>query len=522
MKLGNYVGGRWVDGEGSGTALVDPVLGTEVARATSDGIDLSGALAFARERGGPALRAMTFAERGAMLASLADALESHREAYVEAAIANSGNTRADALVDIDGGIRTLAYYAGLGVSLGATRALRDGTFDRLGKVEAFQAIHINVPMRGVAIHVNAFNFPSWGMWEKAATSLLAGMPVLVKPATQTALLAHDMARDAVATGLLPDGAFSIVCAGGHSLPEFVTSDDVVTFTGSAHTGTKLRSHARMLSAGVRFNCEADSLNSSILGPEAGPGTPEFDLYVNEVVREITVKAGQKCTAIRRGLVPAQFADAATDAIAARLRALVVGNPRNPAVQMGPVVSKAQQRAAFEGITALAAESRVVTGGPVPGVILDADPAVSAFVAPTLLRCDDPDGATRVHDVEVFGPCCTLMPYTTPEHAFRLAARGGGSLVASIFTADDAFAAAATEHLAASHGRLLVVDRSVGEANTGHGRVLPMCIHGGPGRAGGGEELGGMRGLGFYMHRVAVQGRRDRLDAVARGAAEGSL
>lgn len=521
MKLGNYVSGAWVEGSGGGAALVDPVLGDELARASSDGVDLAAALNHARNVGGPELRKLTYAERGALLKSVADTLSENRDAYYATALANSGNTKGDAAVDIEGAIFTLGYYAGLGAKLGDVRALHGGGFDRLAKDKAFQAVHIAVPLEGVAVHVNAFNFPSWGMWEKAAVTLLSGVPVLVKPATATALLAHDMVRHVVAAGVLPEGALSLVCGGARDLLSHVTSQDVVTFTGSADTANQLRTSPALVNQPVRFNVEADSLNTSILGPDAGPDSAEFQLFVKEVGREMTSKAGQKCTAIRRALVPVQYIDDVAGALQARLSKVLVGNPRNADVRMGPVVNQTQQAAVLQGIDALKKEAVIVVGdGPFEPV--DADPAVSAFVQVTLLRCDSPDAAKAVHEVEVFGPVCTLMPYESPAHAIDLAGRGGGSLVASVFTGDDVFAADATIGLAANHGRVLVIDEQVGEASTGHGNVMPMLVHGGPGRAGGGEELGGLRGLRLYHQRVAVQGRLDRLEALTAAAAEVSF
>ncbi len=521
MKLGNYVAGAWTEGSGEGKPLVDPVLGEELARASSEGIDVRGALEHARKVGGPALRRLTYAERGNLLKGIADKLAENRDAYYATALANSGNTKADAAIDIEGAIFTLGYYAGLGAKLGEVRALHGGGFDRLAKDKAFQAVHIAVPLQGVAVHINAFNFPAWGLWEKAAVTLLSGVPVLVKPATATALLSHDMVRDVVAAGVLPEGSLSLVCGAARDLLAYVTSADVVTFTGSADTANRLRNSPALLSQPVRFNVEADSLNTSLLGSDAGPESPEFQLFVKEVAREMTSKAGQKCTAIRRALVPDQYIDDVAGALEARLSKVVVGNPRNGDVRMGPVVNKTQQASVLAGIEALKKEAQVVVGaGPFEPV--DADPEVSAFAPLTLLRCDSPDSAEAVHNVEVFGPVCTLMPYASADQAFDLAGRGGGSLVASVFTGDDAFAAEATLGLAANHGRVLVIDEKVGEASTGHGNVMPMCVHGGPGRAGGGEELGGLRGLRLYHQRVAVQGRLDRLEALTSAAAEVSF
>jgi 3,4-dehydroadipyl-CoA semialdehyde dehydrogenase len=517
MKLANFVSGKWIEGDGNGTSLVDPSTGEEVARASSDGIDISAALDHARDVGGPALRAMNFADRAAAMRAAADVLGENRDKYFAIAQANSGNTQIDAMIDIDGGIGTLKYFASIGKGLGEARALKDGVYEHLGKDENFRATHISVPLSGVAIHINAFNFPSWGLWEKAAVSLLAGVPVFAKPATATAQLAHAMVKDVVDAGVLPNGALSIICGGARDLLDHVGGFDAVAFTGSAETANMLRANKAVIENAPRFNVEADSLNTSLLGPDAGPGSPEFDLFVKEIAREMTVKAGQKCTAIRRAFVPNAALDAVSDAIAERLDRTVVGNPRSETVTMGPIVNKSQQQSVRDGIARLAAETKMVTGADLSPVDGDAD--TGCFVAPTLLRCDDPKSASSVHQIEVFGPVATLMPYDNVGDAIAMAGMGGGSLAASIFTGDDGFASEAAIGLAPYHGRILIIDESVGKSSTGHGIVMPMCVHGGPGRAGGGEELGGLRALRFYHQRTAIQGRLDRLESLTDLAAE---
>jgi 3,4-dehydroadipyl-CoA semialdehyde dehydrogenase len=518
MKLKNYVSGQWIEGKGAGTALVDPVTGEELARASTEGVDYRAALDHARRVGGPNLRKLSFAERAALLGKVSETLVANRDKYFAIAQANSGNTKIDAMIDVDGGSGTLKYYSAIGKVLGEARYLRDGGFERFGKDDTFQAVHIRVPIEGVAVHINAFNFPSWGLWEKVAVAFLAGVPVLAKPATSTALLAHAMVEDVVKAGVVPEGALSLVCGSAGDLLDHLDRRDAIAFTGSAETAAKLKSHPNVIRHSIRFNAEADSLNSSLLGPDARPGAPEFDLFVREVHREMTVKAGQKCTAIRRALVPRAVADAVAEALAARIAKTVTGNPRNETVTMGPIVDKTQQKNVLDGLAALKREARAITG---EGAFtpVDADPAKSAFVPPTLLRCDQPAEASAVHEVEVFGPVSTLMPYDSPEQAFTIAARGGGSLVASVFTADDTFAREAVLALGASHGRVMVIDDAVGKLQTGHGIVMPMCVHGGPGRAGGGEELGGLRGLRFYHQRLAVQGSKARVAVLASAAAE---
>ena len=518
MKLSSYVAGAWVEGNDAGAPLIDPVTGEELARASTSGIDIGAAMAFGRAVGGPALRTMTYAERGQLIGTIAETLSANRDAYGEIALANSGNTLTDAAIDIDGGIGTLKFFARLGEKLGDARALRDGRFERLSREESFQAMHLAVPIRGVAVHVNAFNFPSWGLWEKAGVALLAGVPVFAKPATATALLSHRMVKDVIDAGILPEGALSLVCGAARDISDHLTGADALAFTGSALTAKALRGHPKVVGSSVRMNVEADSLNTSILGPDAGVGCAEFDLYVREVAKEMTQKAGQKCTAIRRALVPAALIGEVAEAIGARLVKTVTGNPRNQDVTMGPLVNKSQQAAVSDALAQLKGEAETIIGDD-PFEPLDADADQSCFIPPTLLRCKDPKAADAVHSVEAFGPVCTLMPYDGAADAFALAARGGGSLAASVFTGDGDFAGDAVLALGADHGRVLVVDESVGRGQTGHGIVMPQCVHGGPGRAGGGEELGGLRSLAFYHQRLAVQGRIDWLEGIAEKAAE---
>lgn len=512
MKLASYVSGAWVEGQGKGSPLVDPVTGDQLAEATSEGVDVAAALAYAREKGGPALRAMSFAERAELIGRVADVLSANRETYYDIALRNSGNTKVDAGIDIDGGIGTLKFFAKIGQSLGDARLLKDGGMERLSRDEAFRAMHLLVPIEGVGIHINAFNFPSWGLWEKAGVSLLSGVPVLAKPATATALLSYQMVRDVVEAGILPEGALTFVCGSAREISDLVTAQDAIAFTGSADTAAILKAHPRIIASGVRLNIEADSLNCAILGPDAKADSPELALFVREIVKEMTIKAGQKCTAIRRALVPAPLLETVAAALKASLESTVVGNPRNETVRMGPLVSRTQQASVQEAIARLRQETRVVTGDGTLAPV-DADPAAGCFVAPTLLVSDDPLQASAPHEVEAFGPVCTLMPYHGSEQAIQLAGKGGGSLAASLFTADPEVARTIVTGIGAWHGRVLVVDDSIAKGHTGHGIVMPMCVHGGPGRAGGGEELGGLRSLRFYHQRLAVQGRGDWLEAI---------
>jgi 3,4-dehydroadipyl-CoA semialdehyde dehydrogenase len=516
--LESYFGGAWSRGQGAETELIDPTNGTVLASASARGLDFKVALEFARTRGGPALRALNYAERAKCLSAIADVLVANRAGYEEIAIANSGNTKIDASIDIDGGIGTLKYYGRLGASLGEAKALLDEKPVRLAKAENFQAIHLLTPRRGVAVHINAFNFPSWGLWEKAACALLSGMAVLAKPASATCWLSHQMVRDVVAANVLPEGALSLLCGGIGDLLDHVTADDVIAFTGSSETANRIRAHRNVLARGTLVNVEADSVNAALLAPGVAPAAPAFDAFIKEVAREMTVKAGQKCTAIRRVLVPAERAGAVADALAARLAKVTVGDPRSETTRMGPLVTRAQQAAALEGIGRLASEAKFICGGPDAPRLEGIDSGKSAFVAPTLLKLENAAKAKAVHDTEVFGPCATIIPYTDEQEAFALVARGGGSLVASVFGDDGEFLARAVSELGPFHGRILAVEPSIADAHTGHGIVMPQCHHGGPGRAGNGAELGGLYGLRLYHQRVAVQGSSDLLGVLQANAA----
>jgi 3,4-dehydroadipyl-CoA semialdehyde dehydrogenase len=517
-NLESYLSGRWVRGEGVETKLVDPVKGDELATVSAKGVDLASALDHARKHGQGGLRALGYAARAKLIGAVADVLTANRARYEEIAIANSGNTKIDAAIDIDGGIGTLKYYARLGAGLGDAHTLLDEKPVRLAKAENYQAIHLLLPRRGVAVHINAFNFPSWGLWEKAAVSLLAGMPVLAKPASSTAMLAHAMVKDVVAAKVLPDGALSLLCGGAGGLLDALSSDDVVAFTGSADTAVRVRGHANVVARSVPVNIEADSINAAVLAPGAAAGSAAFDAFVREVVREMTVKAGQKCTAIRRIFMPIEAADAATEALAAKLKSTKIGDPRSAETRMGPVVTRGQQAAAFDGIRKLAAEAAVVCGGADAPALDGIEAGKSAFVAPTLLKAKDAGSAKAVHEVEVFGPAATIVPYGDEAQAVALIARGGGSLVASIYGEDHEFLARMVGELGPGHGRILAVDPAIASAHTGHGIVMPQCNHGGPGRAGSGEELGGLHGLRFYHQRLAVQGSSDLLASLQAKAA----
>lgn len=500
--LTNYFGGRWQTGSGAGTALFDPVLGTELVRIDSTGLDLAEGFQFAREQGGAALRALTYRERGALLTAVVKVLQANRDAYYEISTANSGTVKNDTAVDVDGGIFTLGTYAKLGETLGDRRYLLDGELARLGKDPLFQSQHILVPTRGLALFINAFNFPSWGLWEKAGPALLSGVPVIIKPASATAWLTQRMVKDVIDAGILPAGALSIICGSSKGLMDQLQAFDVVSFTGSADTAAVIRSHPAVTQHSVRVNIEADSINSALLLPDSTGDNAALDLIVKEVSREMTVKSGQKCTAIRRIFVPEALYDSAAAAISARLAKTTVGNPRNEMVRMGAVVSQDQLQSVKDGLAKLKTQAEVLFDGSTQALI-DAD-ASSCCIAPTLLGARDADAAQIIHDTEVFGPVATLLAYRDIEHAKTLVRRGQGSLVTSLYGTDPAALAAMAAELADSHGRVHIISPDVASLQTGHGNVMPQSLHGGPGRAGGGEELGGVRALNFYHRRSAVQ------------------
>ena len=503
LRPESYQAGRWIGPGAAVQVLRSPVTGEEIARAGS-AIDPQAMLDHARGKGGPALRALGFHDRARMLKALGQYLDGRKE-ELYALNPLTGATRRDGWVDIDGGILTLFAFASKG-----RRELPDGQVYVEGGTEAlsrdgsFIGQHIATPLRGVGVHINAFNFPVWGMLEKLAPCLLAGVPLIVKPATQTSYLTEAAFRMIVESGILPEGAAQLIVGGTGDLLDRLGAQDVVSFTGSADTALKLRANPALARNSTRFIAEQDSLNAAILGADAGPDSEEFKLFVKEAVAEITTKAGQKCTAMRRLIVPAPQIDAVTEALVEALRNIPVGNPEDKAVRMGALASLAQKRDVLEKAARIGAEARRVTGDPDRFDLLGADPA-QAFLPPMLFRCDDPDAARALHEVEAFGPVSTLMPYRDAAHAAALANRGGGSLVASVFTHDPDFARAVALETAAWHGRLYLNDRDSAEGATGHGSPLPTLIHGGPGRAGGGEEMGGVRGVLLYMQRTAVQG-----------------
>ncbi|MBC9208233.1 phenylacetic acid degradation bifunctional protein PaaZ [Roseomonas aerophila] len=515
LTLQSYSANRWIGAGRDAVEIPSAVDGRVVALASSEGVDFGAMVRHARQVGGPALRSLNFHQRAELLKRLAVYLTERKAALYELSY-DTGATKRDSWVDIDGGIGTLFAYASRGrKELPSERFVLDGAFEPLSKHGSFVGAHILTPLHGVAVHVNAFNFPCWGMLEKLAPTLLAGVPVITKPATSTAYLAHAMVAMIIESGILPPGALQFVAGSTGDLLDHLTGQDVVSFTGSATTSGKLRDHATISRNAVRFIAERDSLNAAILGPDVTPESPEFDLFVKEVMREMTSKAGQKCTAIRRVIVPRARLEAVRDALAARLGKLTIGNPRSEAVGMGPLASQQQRRDVRESIARLATEAEIAFGDPLHCTVADADAEKGAFLSPVLLHCADPIRAERVHHVEAFGPVATLLPFDGLDQAIDLAQRGEGSLVASAFSYDPAVTEELVMGLAPFHGRLYLLDRDSAKEATGHGSPLPSLVHGGPGRAGGGEEMGGLRGVYHYMQRTALQGSPAKLSALTR-------
>jgi oxepin-CoA hydrolase/3-oxo-5,6-dehydrosuberyl-CoA semialdehyde dehydrogenase len=520
MQLQSYVYGAWRAGLGEGVALRDATTGDLVAEASSNGVDFGAVLKHARNVGGPALRALTFHERAAALKSLAKHLTEIKQEFYELSY-RTGATKNDSWIDIDGGIGTLFVFSSKAArDLPNSCVYLDGPVESLSKGGSFVGQHMYVSREGAAVHINAFNFPVWGMLEKLAPALLAGMPAIVKPATATAYLTELVVRRIIACGILPEGALQLVCGGLGDLLERLDCQDSVSFTGSAATAFRLRSHPNIIRHSVPFIAETDSLNSSILAPDARPGSVEFDLFVKEVVREMTVKAGQKCTAIRKALVPAAFAGSVVEALQASLRKVVVGDPRAEGVRMGPLVSLDQRSDVLARVADLQREAQIVFGSG-RFDLKDADAERGAFVPPLLLLCREPQAARAIHEVEAFGPVATVVAYRDAPEAIALARRGAGSLVASVFCADDELAGKIVRGLAPYHGRVLVVNGACAKESTGHGSPLAQLTHGGPGRAGGGEEMGGIRGVLHYMQRTAVQGTPDTITAAGERWVRGS-
>jgi len=513
-QLASHLCGAFSPGTGRPTDLYNPATEEVVAQTSTAGLDFSAALAFARDRGGAALRAMTFAERGELLGRLAKAATDVREELLALAVDNGGNTRKDAKFDIDGATFTLAHYAELGKSLGDRRILADGESVQVGRTKRLAGQHIWTPRRGVAVHINAFNFPAWGMAEKAAVALLAGMPVISKPATATAVVAHRMMEAFVECGALPPGAMSLVCGGVGDMLSHLRDQDVLAFTGSGHTAEVLRRLEAVVGNSVPINVEADSLNAAVLGPDVAVGSETFQLFVADVARDMTQKTGQKCTAIRRVFVPTERMDDVADALSERLSAIVVGNPADEAVHMGPVTSAQQLADVREGIARLAAVTDEVYGGTGEVAGRGAPAGKGFFVGPVLRKTLAPADVGALHDREVFGPVATLGAYDgSAQSAARLVGLGRGGLVSSLYSDDRDFFAALVPEVAPFHGRLYLGSEKMASQSPGPGTVLPMLLHGGPGRAGGGAELGGERGMRIYQQGTALQGDASILKAL---------
>ena len=512
MKLGNYVYGKWVEGDGDGSPLYNAINGDQIALATAKGIDIGKALEHGRNVGSPALRKMTFQQRGIMLKKLALHLTRLKDKYYEISY-KTGATKADSWVDIEGGFGNLFANASLRRNFPNQTYHVDGDAIDLSRGGKFMGHHILVPKKGVAIHINAFNFPVWGMFEKCAVNWMAGVAAVVKPATATSFLTEAVVRDVIASGILPEGALQLLCGSARTILDTVESQDVVTFTGSATTGRLLKSHERIINESVPFNMEADSLNASILGIDAVPGTPEFNLFIREVRKEMTTKCGQKCTAIRRIIVPDSLVEDVQIALGKALSKVAIGNPTSKGVRMGSLASKDQVTEVKNQVAILSQTADIVYGKLDAIELIDADYDKGAFLSPILMVEKDPFKNTAVHEIEAFGPVSTIMPYSTMEEAATLAQMGMGSLVCSIATNDNDIARDFTVEAASHHGRIMVINREMAPYSTGHGSPLPYLVHGGPGRAGGGEEMGGMRGIKHYMQRCAVQGSPSMMTSV---------
>jgi oxepin-CoA hydrolase/3-oxo-5,6-dehydrosuberyl-CoA semialdehyde dehydrogenase len=520
LSLQSFAAGKWIGPSGSPRKLKSAVTGEVIAELGSAGLDFGAMADHARQVGGPALRKLTFHERAARLKALAQYLNERRDPLYELSY-DTGATKSDSTIDIDGGIGTLFVYSSKGRrELPDDVLYVDGAVEQLGKTGAFLGQHVATSLHGVAVHINAFNFPVWGMLEKLAPTLLAGMPAIIKPASATAWLAEAAFRMIVESGLLPEGAVQFVAGDTGDLLDRLVGQDVVSFTGSATTAAMLRGSRNVIENSVRFIAEQDSLNASILGPDAAPGAPEFDAFMREAHREMTAKAGQKCTAIRRILVPAEHRDAVIEALSDRLAKTLVGDPRDEKTRMGALASLAQREDVLEKAALIGTEARKMFGDR-ELVLNGADPERGAFLSPMLFCLDDADAADKAHSVEAFGPVSTIMGYRDLPHALALANRGKGSLVASVFTHDPAVARQAVLSAGAFHGRLYFADRDTGREATGHGSPLPHLVHGGPGRAGGGEEMGGIRGVLHYMQRTAVQASPDLLAGITKRWVKGA-
>ncbi len=518
-KLKNYIYGEWIEGSGNGNQLYNSVTGEQIAVADTQGINFEQALNFGRTVGYKNLSSMTFYDRGEMLKKVALYLLERKKKYYEISY-KTGATHADSWVDIEGGFGTFFTYSGLAKRmLPNTTFWVDGDTQKISANGTFLGTHILTPSEGVSVQINAYNFPVWGMLEKLSTSLLAGVPSIVKPATPTSFLTHAVFQDMIESGILPEGAIQLICGSAGNMLEFMQDGDSVLFTGSASTGKRLKSMPSIAQNSVRFNMEADSLNCSILGLDAKPGNPEFDLFIKEVHREMTTKAGQKCTAIRRIIVPENLINDVKNALTKTLDKTKIGNPLNRETRMGALAGKDQYNEVLEKINLLKSETELIYDG--KQELLDADYETGAFMTPKLFLNDNPFEKNISHDVEAFGPVSTIMPYKDAEEAAVLAKRGKGSLVGSIVSHDNDFVAETSWKMASQHGRIFILNRDNAKESTGHGSPLPTLMHGGPGRAGGGEEMGGLNGLHFFLQKTAIQGSPDVLTAITKVYQQGA-
>ncbi|MDP6936652.1 MAG: phenylacetic acid degradation bifunctional protein PaaZ [Candidatus Marinimicrobia bacterium] len=504
MNYQNYALGKWVAGDGEGTPLYNSITGEEIGRAGSKGLDFGDMLIYARNIGAPPLRKMTFQQRGLMLKALALHLHSIKDKFYPLSYA-TGATRLDSWIDIEGGIGNLFANASLRRQFPDLPFYVDGEAAKLSKQGSFIGHHIMVPKNGAAVHINAFNFPVWGMLEKIAVNFMAGMPAIVKPATLTCYLTHLMVQEIIASNILPEGALQLICGSANGILDHITCEDVVTFTGSASTGKMLKAHPNIVEEAVPFNMEADSLNACILGKDAVPGTDEFDIFIKEVLKEMTIKAGQKCTAVRRIIVPENLVEEVQTALSQKLKKTTIGDPQIEGVRMGALAGKSQVEEVTEKVEELASSQHIVFGDIENFEVTGADKNKGAFISPILFLNDKPFEKTDCHNIEAFGPVSTIIPYNKMDEAVELSRLGKGSLVCSIVTSDDSLAREFVVGAASMHGRILVLNKDCAKESTGHGSPMPLLTHGGPGRAGGGEEMGGKRGILHYLQRTAIQG-----------------
>ncbi len=519
MNYQNYALDKWITGEGEGTPLYNAITGNEIGRASSKGLDFNEMLNYSREVGSALLRKMTFQERGLMLKALALHLHGIKNKFYELSYA-TGATKLDSWIDIEGGIGNLFANSSLRRQFPDLPFYIDGEAAKLSKEGTFIGHHIMVPKEGVAIHINAFNFPVWGMLEKIAVNLMAGVPAIVKPATITCFLTELMVREIIATNILPKGALQLICGSANGILDNICSEDIVTFTGSAHTGRMLKSHPKIIQEAVPFNMEADSLNACILGEDAVPGTDEFDIFIKEVQREMTVKAGQKCTAIRRIIIPEKLVDDVSKTLSSKLKNVTIGDPAIEGVRMGSLAGRDQVIEVSEKVRELSNSQSILYGNLDNFEVVGADKSRGAFISPILFLNEKPFEKTDCHEIEAFGPVSTIIPYNDLDEAIELSRMGKGSLVCSIVTSDDKIAREFVLNSASMHGRILILNKDCSKESTGHGSPMPLLTHGGPGRAGGGEEMGGKRGIMHYLQRTAIQGHPTTLSKITNQYQQG--